>query len=132
MKQYKYRGWVNLTFAIVGALVAIIGLTLQQYSGFTGCLFCVSVPQLILFAVQRKLTEQQWKTQQNNKDERFNMILLKSGAITAAIMEGLTGAALIWAAFRNADDFTVIALCVIFAGGAVAFSVLQMVFNKKM
>lgn len=132
MNKYKYKGWLNLTFAAVAALVAIIGLTLLQDSGFMGCLFCASVPQLILFAEQRKLTEQQRKTQQNNKDERFNMILLKSGAITAAIMEGLTGAALIWAAFRNADDFAVISLGVFFVCGGMAFSVLQMIFEKKM
>lgn len=132
MKKYKYRGWINLTVAAVSALAAIIGLTLLQDVSFLACLSCISVPQLMLFAGQRKLTEQQWKTRQNDIDERFNLILMKSGAITAAIMEGLTGAALIWAAFRNADDFTVIALCVIFAGGAVAFPVLQMVFEKKM
>lgn len=131
MKQYKYRGWFHLAVAVVCALVAITGLLLSQKSGFL-CFFTVSIPQLILFAGQRKLTEQQWKAQENDRDERYHLVFLKSGAITAAILEGLTGAALIWAAFRNTNDFAIISLGTIFTVGAVAFCVLQTVFYKKM
>ena len=131
MKKYKYRGWGNLLVAGVCALVAITGLFLSQKSGYI-CFFTVSIPQLILFAEQRKLTEQQWKVQENDRDERYHLVFLKSGAITAAILEGLTGAALIWAAFRDADDFAVISLGTIFAVGAVVFCILQTVFNKRM
>ena len=131
MKQYKYRGWFNLAVAVVCALVAIIGLLLSQKSGFL-CFFTVSIPQFILFAGQRKLTEQQWRVQENDRDERYHLVFLKSGAITAAVLESLTGVALIWAAFRNTDDFATISLGTIFTVGAVAFCVLQAVFYKKM
>lgn len=92
MKQYKYRGWFNLAVAVVCALVAIIGLLLSQKSGFL-CFFTVSIPQFILFAGQRKLTEQQWRVQENDRDERYHLVFLKSGAITAAVLESLTGVA---------------------------------------
>ena len=131
MKGYKYRGWINLTYAIVCAFVAIAFLILSPNVGVIG-LFSVSAQQLILFAGQRKLTEQQWKTQENDRDERYHLVLLKSGAITAAILEGLIGVALIWAAFRDADDFAILSLGTIFAVGAVAFCIMQTVFNKKM
>lgn len=131
MKQYKYRGWLNLTYAIVCAFIAIAVLILSFKAGVIA-LFSVSVQQLILFAGQRRLTEQQWKIQQNDRDERHQLIFLKSGAITASILEALTGAALIWAAFRDTDDFAIFSLGTIFIVGALAFCILQTVYNKKM
>lgn len=131
MKQYKYRGWFNLTFAIISAFAAIAIFIFLSESGGVIPVFVVSVSQLILFVGQRRLTEPQWKNQQNDRDERYQLILLKSGAITAVIMEGLTGVALICAAFIDADDFAIISLGTIFAVGGVTFCIIQAILNKK-
>ena len=131
MKNYKYRGWLHLTVAVVCALTAVILVIFLPNTGSI-VLFVVSIQQMILYAGQRKLTEMQWKTQQNDRDERYHLVSLKAGAITADILEGLTGAALIWAAFRDTDDFAIISLGIIFMIGALAFCILQTVFYKKM
>ena len=132
VKQYKYRGWINLLVAVISVTVAIIGTILVKNAGFLALLSCNAIPQLCIFAGQRKLTEQQWRTQNNDKDERYRLGLWKAGAITAMILEGLTGAALIWAAFRDTDDFAIVSLGVIFMVGGVAFCILQSIFYKKM
>ena len=71
MKNYKYRGWLHLTVAVVCALTAVILVIFLPNTGSI-VLFVVSIQQMILYAGQRKLTEMQWKTQQNDRDERYH------------------------------------------------------------
>lgn len=132
MKSYKYRGWLNLAFSLFGVLVTILGLIFWEELTF-GCFFMVSIPQFILYVGQRKLTEQQWRKQQNENDERMKIVTAKAGAITAIVSESLTGIALLWMAFQENEAFTpaMYILAGIFIVSGFTFSVAQMILNKK-
>ena len=132
MKQYKYRGWPQLALTVMFVGIYVYNIIVSQHKAITAFLY---IPQLFipipLFIQQRRLTEKQWKAQQNNRDERFWLMVYKAGAISAMFMWGSACIALMWAAFREYEELMV-PLTVISCVGALSFGIAAVIFDKKM
>lgn len=135
MKQYKYRGWPYVVLIVLMLLYTVIAAVIAHRGHNDSALpwstllvvLTAAVPQ---FIEQRRMTEAQWRAQ---NDERRQTIAGKS-AVAACLAGALAilGGSL-YLALRDPENMTAwILLSVVLMASALAYGIATYVLGKKM
>ena len=135
MKQYKYRGWPYVVLIVLMVILTVIAAVIAHRgndgsSASWGGLLVVLTATVPQFIEQRRMTEAQWRAQ---NDERRQTIAGKSAvaACLAGALAILGG--LLYLAFRDPENMiALILLSVVLMASALAYGIATYVLGKKM
>ncbi|MBQ3724607.1 MAG: hypothetical protein IJQ46_05360 [Oscillospiraceae bacterium] len=135
MKQYKYRGWLQVVLIVLMLLYTVIAAVIAHRGHNDSAIswsplmtvLIITVPQLV---EQRRMTEAQWRAQ---NDERLQIITGK--AAVAACLAGALAilGGLLYLALRDPENTIAgILLSVVLMASALAYGIATYVLGKKM
>ena len=104
LKQYQYRGWLQAGgFFFLLLCGAIVGIVRKDIEVFIMPVLPCGFLMVMGFVQQRKLTEEEWRHEQAQDDERSRMLWGKAAYISWFVTLIAIFAGAIWATFAESD-----------------------------
>lgn len=137
MKQYKYRGWLQIVFITLILLFTAIAAFAAHRNPDAGIkwwfLLIVLPGQLPLLIEQRRLTEAEWRRREAENDERHQMIAGKAALITCAVGAVTLLGAMLYVTLREPENETALfALVAVMLVPMFTFLIASGVLNKRL
>lgn len=131
LKQYKYRGWMQAGgFFFLLLCGAIVGIVRKDIEVFIMPVLPCGFLMVMGFVQQRKLTEEEWRHEQAQDDERSRMLWGKAAYISWFVTLIAIFAGAIWATFAESDLCLYILLGILMIH-TFAFLIVYAVLKKK-
>ena len=106
LKQYQYRGWMQAgSFLLLLIGVVVTGIVRKDIEVFIMPGLPMGFMMVMSFVQQRQLTEEEWRHEQAQNDERSRMLLGKAAYISWVVTAIVISAGTLCLAFLDNERY---------------------------